>query len=74
MNEPATNRQRFIMDNSDAWFAESDRQKEEKRIAEELRLEKIADREARQADARQTKLIFSLILRVRPQLTLRLRN
>ena len=58
LNELATNRQRFMMDNSDAWFAELDRRKEEKRIAEELRLEKIADRETRQADPKQTKLRF----------------
>lgn len=49
LNELATNRQRFMMDNHEAWFAEIDRRKEVDKLAADLKAKKISEREAEQA-------------------------
>jgi hypothetical protein len=48
LNELATNRQRFMMDNHEFWLAELDKRKETERLAAEEKEIRRAEREARQ--------------------------
>ena len=51
----ATNRQRFMMDNHDAWLSEMDRRKEEERMVSDEKERKRVEKEA--ADANKPRKI-----------------